>query len=304
MAGDWIKMRGTLINSPKLIRLTRELQKNPQFREWLAPGGGGAINGQIVSPSASRTVTLGALTVTWSAAREHGKFVGNDLVMRISVDELDDISGVPGIGRAMEAVGWAQASEDGTAVTLPNFKEYNVPLSTAERSKAYRGRASAAVTDRHERRHGPSRRERPKSRVEERRRQSPLDSVANGENSEATPLPSGKKPRARDELFDAVAEITGADPKTTGSHIGKVCADLRKSEPPYTPAEVLRLPDVLASQGWSVPITLGVVVKQIGWVRKPPKKGRSPPAPVDPMAGHREYMERRKQQNGDGESLA
>ena len=109
--------------------------------------------------------------------------------------------------------------------------------------------------------------------------------------------------RPRDQLFDAVAEITGSDPKTSGSFIGRVVSALRKSDPPYTPDEVRRLPDVLAAQNWSTPLTLGTIEKYIGWVRNPPKKVRSPPAPADPMAGHREYMERRKQQNGDRESI-
>ncbi|MDE2100910.1 MAG: hypothetical protein KGL39_26930 [Patescibacteria group bacterium] len=76
-----------------------------------------------------------------------------------------------------------------------------------------------------------------------------------------------RAPRPRDELFDALVEITGACPTSAGSHVGKICALLRKADPPYTPEEVRRLPGVLRSQGWSVPITLPVVGREIGRVR-------------------------------------
>jgi hypothetical protein len=41
-----------------------------------------------------------------------------------------------------------------------------------------------------------------------------------------------------DLLFDAVAAITGMDPKSSGSHIGRVKSLLAKVDPPYTPEEV------------------------------------------------------------------
>lgn len=79
--------------------------------------------------------------------------------------------------------------------------------------------------------------------------------------------PKDKKPRERDLLFDAIAEITCSDPKSSGSHVGKVAAALRKAEPPYTPDEVRALPAALQRGGLNVPVTLGVVEKYIGWVR-------------------------------------
>ena len=87
--------------------------------------------------------------------------------------------------------------------------------------------------------------------------------------------PATKTPRPRDELFDAIAEITGSDPQASGSHVGKVAAALRRAEPPYTPAEVRALPAALAAGGLTVPVTLGVVEKYIGWVRGGPRRGDS-----------------------------
>lgn len=46
-------------------------------------------------------------------------------------------------------------------------------------------------------------------------------------------------PKPRNPLFDAVAEATKSDVGTVGSRIGKIAAALAKSEPPYTPAEVI-----------------------------------------------------------------
>ena len=47
-------------------------------------------------------------------------------------------------------------------------------------------------------------------------------------------------PRKPNPLFDAIAEVAGADPSlpATASRIGKITADLAKASPPYTPDEV------------------------------------------------------------------
>jgi hypothetical protein len=80
----------------------------------------------------------------------------------------------------------------------------------------------------------------------------------------------------RDDLFDAIAEITGTDPKASGSHVGRVVKALCSADPPYTPDEVRRLPEVLAKNKLNVPTTLGVVEKYIGWVRRPPSADGKP----------------------------
>lgn len=139
MAGDWIKMRAQLLQSPKLISVARSLHNRREFRDWLTPGGGGSMNGQVVSDDALRCVTGALLLRVWSAAREHGEFVGEDLFLpRINLSDLDVIAGVPGFGEAMAGVGWAEDSENG--VSLPNFREYNLPMDSKDRQKAYRER--------------------------------------------------------------------------------------------------------------------------------------------------------------------
>jgi hypothetical protein len=86
-----------------------------------------------------------------------------------------------------------------------------------------------------------------------------------------------KKPRHRDELFDAVVEVTGCDARASASYVGRVCSSLRSADPPYTPAEVRSLPGVLQARGFSLPLTPGTVEKYAGWSRHPPSPGQTPP---------------------------
>jgi hypothetical protein len=141
MAGDWIKVRGQLLQHPKLIALSRILHRFHAFREWLTPGGGGAMNGQTVSDEALRCVTCALLVRVWSASREFGKNVGEDLILQhVTITCLDLMAGCPGFGEAMEAVGWAKECDEGEGVILPNFKQHNVPMTPAEKQVEYRKR--------------------------------------------------------------------------------------------------------------------------------------------------------------------
>lgn len=114
VAGDWIKMRGGLFSSPKLIAMGRCLHESKEFREWLTPGGNGSANGQIVSNHALRCVTGALLTVTWSWSREFGKMLpnGDCLLSHVVLSDIDGIAGAPSVGEAMESVGWAVESQN------------------------------------------------------------------------------------------------------------------------------------------------------------------------------------------------
>lgn len=165
MAGDWIKMRGALTEHPKVIAVSRALHSDREFREWLTPGGGGVLNGQIISSDALRCVTCALLMRLWSRSREHGEFIGDDLILRHStIADLDQMAGAPGIGAAVQSVGWAVCKESQVGVTLPHFKEYNVPMTAAEKQKAYRERVTKPLpTSSNEKRENVT------SRVEKRR---------------------------------------------------------------------------------------------------------------------------------------
>ena len=138
MADGWIKMRAGLLQHPKVVAIARALQNDDAFRAWATPGGGSDQKGQTLSNGVLRNVTVGALLSVWSEARAHGEFVGTDLVLRHNhVEDLDQMSGVPGIGLAMCSVGWAARK---MGVTLPGFKAYNVPFTAAERVQKHRER--------------------------------------------------------------------------------------------------------------------------------------------------------------------
>lgn len=140
MANDWIKMRAALVNHPKVIAMSRALLADNDFRHWLTPGGGPA-NGQIVSTHALRCVTTSLLMCVWSVAREHGKFVGDDLHLPHSkLSDLDEVAGAPGIGQAMAAVKWVEQAD---GLWLRNFIEFNVPMTNAEKQAEYRRRKKA-----------------------------------------------------------------------------------------------------------------------------------------------------------------
>lgn len=142
MAGDWIKMRASLLSSPKVNGIARALESDPRVSAVLTTGFSGAMS-EIVTRNVMRHVTVAALLSVWSAANEHtedGVFCSADL------DDIDDIAGLPGFGAAMESVGWAIRYEESDSVQLPNFLEYNAPgkarakSSAAERQRRYRER--------------------------------------------------------------------------------------------------------------------------------------------------------------------
>lgn len=141
MADDWIKMRGALVGHPKVIAMTRLLQRDNDFRHWLTPGVPGGANSQVVSTTALRCVVTALLMCVWSVARATGKFVDDDLHLPLStVDDIDVIAGAPGVGAAMLRIGWLREMADNSGVILPNFVEFNVPMTNAEKQREYRKR--------------------------------------------------------------------------------------------------------------------------------------------------------------------
>ena len=130
MAGDWIKMRPSLLTSPKVNGIARELESSADVTRALSTGYSGDMS-EIVTRNVMRYVTVTSLLCVWGAANEHtsaGVFVNADL------SDIDDIAGIPGFGAAMVSVGWAIFDEESMTVTLPNFNEYN--NSARERSSA------------------------------------------------------------------------------------------------------------------------------------------------------------------------
>lgn len=96
------------------------------------------------------------------------------------------------------------------------------------------------------------------------------------------------KPRERDALFDAIADVTGSDPKASGGYIAKVRKSLAESEPPYTPDDVRKFADpsfLTLELPWlnGRKPTLSEVEKNIGRTRNPSKPQQA--QWYDPMPG-------------------
>ena len=140
MAGDWIKMRPSLMTNPKVNGIARILEDEKAVTKTLSTGYNGVMS-EIVTRNVMRYVTVSALLVIWGAANEH---TNDGIFKNADLSDIDDMAGIPGFGNAMELVGWAIYDERSCTVTLPNFNEYNTcgnerkPQTNAERQKKYR----------------------------------------------------------------------------------------------------------------------------------------------------------------------
>jgi len=145
MAGDWVKMRSALLANPKVHAIAKAIGRDPRAGAALTTGFSGCPD-QVLSRNALRHVTVTALLCVWSSANEHSV---DGILACCDLEDLDEISGVPGFGDAMHAVGWAIPDEAGKCVSLPNFTEHNTPAKDrtgAERQRRYRENRNGDVT--------------------------------------------------------------------------------------------------------------------------------------------------------------
>jgi len=151
MSGDWIKMRTSLLTNPKINGIARELESCKDVGEALSTGYGGVMS-EIVTRNVMRHVTVSSLLVVWGAANEHTK---DGVFKNADLSDIDDMTGIPGFGLAMESVGWALYDDEMQSVTLPNFNEYNTSghercataKTNAQRQKEYRERQSSVESN-------------------------------------------------------------------------------------------------------------------------------------------------------------
>lgn len=191
--GYWIKMRVSLPSDPRVIEMATHLAHNEYFMSWIAEPVRMTCKEsalEIVTPTVTRCVTVTGLLLVWGVASECGKRAG-ECDMRLDYANLytiDEISGVPGFGEAMESVGWIK--ERDKHLIFPNFCEDNV---------IHEDRATAQARERKRRQ-----RERQK---EERdiKRDSHAKSHARGEESREeckdppNPPKGGKRLRPREQ---------------------------------------------------------------------------------------------------------
>lgn len=153
---DWIKMRGALLTNAKVIKMARLLLQDPEFMAWFVPDGCTVDASRAVTlrhVTVVTRVTVGGLLPVWASvnadAERHDD--RHALLRDASLFEVDQIAGIPGFGRAMEAVGWLHQGPGGEGLEFGNFIEHNTvgrerstgAKTTAERAKDYRERQKA-----------------------------------------------------------------------------------------------------------------------------------------------------------------
>lgn len=183
---------------------------------------------------------------------------------------IDRYTMTPGFAAALVEVGWLTV--DGGGFSIPKFDRWNSKgakkrLLTSRRVKDHRNAPSVTKALPEERR---EENKKPPSEV-------PAGKPAAAKKPAKSKAPTEKKPRPPNPLFDTLADITGSDPHTSGSHVGRVCAALGKADPPYTPEELRDFGDRIGELcPWTEGRrpTLGEVEKYIGLVRNGQGKQR------------------------------
>ena len=95
MAGDWIKMRKSLLGDPRVVRIMSALR-------------------------ADRFRTIGGLFSAWCLLDEQTE---DGMLCGYTAEVFDEVVGIQGLAKAMQSVGWLVISPQGVAA--PNFTEHN-----------------------------------------------------------------------------------------------------------------------------------------------------------------------------------
>ncbi|AXT88332.1 hypothetical protein WLZ19_21845 [Bordetella bronchiseptica] len=134
MANDWIKMRTDLYRDPRICVMADILMnEDGELARYVNQH---CQRHMSVTRNVMRNVTVGALVSVWGVMRLRGKAEGTDLVCRaVTTSVLDDIADLPGMGAAMEAVGWVVSTAEG--LVFPRFfEDHNVDPDASPKSKS------------------------------------------------------------------------------------------------------------------------------------------------------------------------
>ena len=134
MAADWIKMRTDLYRDPRVCVMADLLMnEDGELARYVNQH---CQRHLTVTRNVMRNVTVGALVSVWGVMRLRGKAEGTDLVCRaVTTSVLDDIADLPGMGAAMEAVGWVVSTEEG--IVFPRFfEDHNIDPDASPKSKS------------------------------------------------------------------------------------------------------------------------------------------------------------------------
>lgn len=133
---DWIKMRGDLVDSPKLRKIAMEL--DPQVHLAVAASDNG------IPALYLRYMVAGALARLWTRASQVGTFEGADLVLAgYTPADVDEQVGIEGFARWMQAVNWLKVDDKGAR--LPKFREYSAEPPIPPKGRGKQGEAKPKV---------------------------------------------------------------------------------------------------------------------------------------------------------------
>jgi hypothetical protein len=147
MSGDWLKMSTGLYRDPKVITMASIVfSKTGRLASEVSRV---TSRDMSVTQNVTRCAVVGALLNVWGVFRHQGRRVGDDLVVTSSsVEVVDAVSELTGLGTAMLSVGWLKV-EAGNVIFPRFFEENNVDpkdkkrKSDAERKRRQRERERA-----------------------------------------------------------------------------------------------------------------------------------------------------------------
>lgn len=130
---SWIKMRCDLYRHPRVIAIADILGglDSPLARYVNQH----CQRDMTVTCNVTRHAVVGALLMVWGTVRHRGRRDGDDSVLEVaSLHTLDQVSDMPGLGDAMEDVGWVVYN--GETLRFPMFfKEHNADPADDRRAK-------------------------------------------------------------------------------------------------------------------------------------------------------------------------
>jgi hypothetical protein len=144
MAGDWIKMRVWLAKDPKVIAIANFLSTHRPFIDWMTDpvlsskrdSHAYVTRDCPVTCHVVSCVTVTGLLQVWGVTREDGHRDGDDLVVDCTdFSTVDEIAGFPGLGQALESVGWVIYDEENNLAVFPKFFQRNVSSDELKRSR-------------------------------------------------------------------------------------------------------------------------------------------------------------------------
>jgi len=121
-------MRTKLLSDTRLYLMADCLSDNKKLAEVVTTGYSGRSVLDVISQSTLRRLIFTGLALTWAEVNSRGKRrapnSGDVDLKPAFLEYLDDISGMPGFGDAMEQAGFVEVRED-YVLTFPNFCDGN-----------------------------------------------------------------------------------------------------------------------------------------------------------------------------------